>query len=186
MNGYQSILPYAPTAQPIHLNVPRILISHSSHDKMFCDIFVELLASIGFTNKTLIYTSKPEFAIPVGKDIYEYLRKHLNREIWVFFMLSDNFYKSAACLNEMGAVWIKQSRNFSILLPNFKHEDIKGVINPNQHTLDLCDHVRLTEMLNLFRRVWQLPINSMRWEAVKNEFVEKISKHYKDAHRGLE
>ena len=184
MNSYYTVQSYTPTSQPIHINVPRILVSHSSQDKEFCDKFVDLLASIGFTNKTIIYTSKPEFAIPVGSDIYEYLRRHLNREIWVFFMLSDNFYKSPACLNEMGAVWIKQSRHFSILLPDFKHEDMKGVINQNQHTLDLCDPVRLTEMINLFRRVWQLPINSTRWEAVKNDFVEKISMAYKDTNRG--
>jgi hypothetical protein len=84
-------------------------------------------------------------------------------------MLSQNFYQSPACLNEMGAVWIKQSRCFSMLLPGFKHEDIKGVINRNQHTLDLCDPVRLTELLNEFSQTWGQMIEPTRWESVKNK-----------------
>ena len=159
---------------------PRILISHSSDDKEFCDVFVEFLASIGFTSKTLIYTSKSEFAVPLGVDIYEYLRRNLERRrIWVFFMLSQNFYQSAACLNEMGAAWVKQNRCYSVLLPGFKHEDRKGAINPNQHTLDLCDPVRLTELSILFRKTWPLQIDNIRWEVIKNDFIENIRTFYK-------
>lgn len=161
-------------------NPPRILISHSSDDKEFCDNFVELLVSIGFTNYSLIYTSKSEFGVPLGKDIFEYLRGNLeNRRLWVFFMLSNNFYKSEVCLNEMGAAWVRQHRCFSILLPKFKHEDIKGVINRNQHTIDLCDPVRLTELLNIFRQTWQKSlINDIMWESTKNSFVKKIRTYY--------
>lgn len=163
------------TLQPIY---PRILISHSSLDKDFCDVFVELLAAIGFSDKTLIYTSKSEFGIPAGADIYEYLRNHLKRKIWVFFMLSENFYSSAACLNEMGAVWIKQSRSFGVLLPGFKHNDMKGVINKNQHTLDLCDPARLAELLDNFRKIWALPVNNTRWASLQQKFIEDIKKFY--------
>lgn len=164
--------------QSLQSTFPRILISHSSLDKEFCDVFVELLASIGFTERTIIYTSKPEFAVPLGADIYYYLRNHLKRDIWVFFMLSRNYYKSAACLNEMGAAWIKQSRCMSVLLPGFKHEDRKGAINLNQQTLDLCDPVRLTELLNWLKQVWRLPITSTRWTSIQYSFIEKIKTFY--------
>jgi len=159
-------------------SLPRILISHSSLDAKFCDVFVELLASIGFTSKTIIYTSKSEFAVPLGNDIYDYLRNRLQRKIWIFFMLSQNFYQSAACLNEMGAAWVKQSQYFSVLLPNFKHEERKGAINLNQQTLDLCDPVRLTELLDLFRKTWRLRIDSTRWTAVQYKFVDEMKKLY--------
>lgn len=164
--------------------LPRILISHSSLDKDFCDVFVELLASIGFTNRTIIYTSKSEFAVPLGKDIYYYLRNHLERDILVFFMLSQNYYQSPACLNEMGAAWVKQSRYYSVLLPGFKHEDRKGAINLNQQTLDLCDPVRMTELLNLFKRTWTLPINSTRWAALQQSFIESMKKLYSNPKDG--
>jgi len=159
-------------------SLPRILVSHSSLDAKFCDVFVELLASIGFTKKTIIYTSKSEFAVPLGDEIYEYLRDHLRRKIWVFFMLSKNFYQSTACLNEMGAAWIKQSRYFSVLLPGFKHKDRDGAINLNQQTLDLCDPVRLTELINIFRKTWRLHIDDIRWAAVQYKFIGEMKKFY--------
>ena len=179
MNSIYSAPPYMPPSQPAYPAHPRILISHSTLDKEFCDLFVELLASLTFTNKTIIYTSKPEFAVPLSADIYEYLRKSLEkRSIWVFFMLSENFYNSAACLNEMGAAWVRQSRYYSVLLPNFEHKDRKGAINLNRQTLDLCDPVRLTELFELFRKTWNLPINNTRWASIQYSFIEKIKTLY--------
>ena len=176
-------IPFAPQVLSESLNgeiLPKILISHSSADKHFCDIFVEFLVSIGFTQDTLIYTSKSEFAVPLGKDIYDYLRFNLNSKIWVFFMLSQNFYGSPACLNEMGAAWVRQTRYYSVILPGFKHEKRKGAINLLEQTLDLSDPVRLTELLGLFRETWDLPIFETRWEAVKQEFTEKMKKLYEN------
>jgi hypothetical protein len=159
MNGFYPVPLYTQPSQPIYPVPPRILISHASRDKEFCDAFVEFLVSIGFSSNTIIYTSKSEFAVPLGVDIYEYLRKNLEkRSIWVFFMLSQNFYRSAACLNEMGAAWVRQSNYYSVLLPNFTHTKRKGVINLNQQTLDLCDPVRLTELLNYFVKNGDCPL----------------------------
>ena len=170
---------YTPHYMPRQQSPPRILISHSSLDSEFCDVFVELLASIGFTDKTLIYTSKSEFAVPLRTDIYEYLRGNLEgRSMWVFFMLSHNFYQSAACLNEMGAAWVRQSRYYSVLLPGFKHEDRKGVINLNQQTLDLCDPVRLTELFHIFRKTWKLRTNDKRWTSLQYSFIKKMEELY--------
>jgi hypothetical protein len=179
MSGFYPVPNYLHPSQSMAIKTPRILISHSSLDKDFCDVFVELLVAMGFTRNTIIYTSKSEFAVPLSTDIYEYLRQNLEkRSIWVFFMLSHNFYKSAACQNEMGAAWVKQSKYFSVLLPAFKHTRRKGVINLNKQTLDLCDPVRLTELLKLFRSKWKLPINDIEWVSVQNEFIEKFKKLY--------
>ena len=157
---------------------PKILISHSSLDKEFCDVFVDFLVSLGFSSNTIIYTSKSEFGVPSGYDIYDYLRKYLNRKILVFFMLSKNFYGSATCLNEMGAVWVKQIPFFSVLLPEFEHKDMKGVINLNEHTLDLCDPIRLTELVKIFCRTWGGRIDSIEWESIKNNLINKMKKFY--------
>ena len=171
-------IPFAPQviSQSLHdeIQLPKILVSHSSEDKYFCNIFIEFLASIGFTEDTLIYTSKSEFAVPLGKDIFDYLRIHLNNKIWVFFMLSHNFYNSPPCLNEMGAAWVKQSQYYSILLPGFKHEERKGAINLKEQTLNLSDPVHLTQLLHLFRKTWSLTITDTRWAAIQTEFIEKI------------
>ena len=139
-----------------------------------------MMASIGFTEDTLIYTSKDEFAAPLGVDIYKYLRDNLEQDIWVFFMLSSNFYQSAACLNEMGAAWVRQSRYFSVLLPGLTHEDRRGAINLNEQTLDLCNPVRLTELMGFFREKWGLTISDNRWESTKNSFIAKMKTLYEN------
>jgi hypothetical protein len=179
MNGYYPATFYMQQSQPIYQSPPRILISHSSLDKNFCDVFVELLVSMGLTSNSIIYTSKTEFAVPLGVDIYEYLRKNLEkRNLWVFFMLSQNFYRSAACLNEMGAAWVRQSKCYNILLPNFKHTKRKGVINLNEQTFDLCDPVRLTELKKMVCKRWRLSIDDKRWAAVQYDFIEKMKQLY--------
>ena len=157
----------------------KILISHASADKDFCDIFVKLLTDMGFSNKTLIYTSKSEYGIPEGKDIYTYLQQSLNTKIWVFFMLYKNYYESAACLNEMGAAWVRNSRYTSILLPGFQHKDIKGAVNPRQITLNLCDPIMITGLRNDFLKAgWKSSMDNLVWESIKNQFVETIKPYY--------
>lgn len=168
----------ASTVQMNSMYPPRILISHSSKDAAFCDLFAEFLVSLGFTNKTIIYTSRSEFGIPAGADIYDYLRNNLNRKLLVFFMLSANFYSSTACLNEMGAAWVKQNAYYSILLPGFTHKDIDGAINPRKMTLDLCDPVRLTELKDAFKSTWTLPLNNARWTSIQYDFIEKMKQLY--------
>jgi len=175
-------IPFAPQniSEPLHdeMQPPKILISHSSDDKEICDMFVNFLNSIGFSNETLIYTSKAEYAVPLGKNIFDYLRDNLDSKIWVFFMLSKNFYKSPACLNEMGAVWVKQSKYFAVLLPGFNYEEMKGAINPSEPFFDLTDAVRLTELLGIFRETWKLSINETMWTSVQSDFVERMKSIY--------
>ena len=78
-------------------------------------------------------SSISEIGVPIKEDIYDYLRTLLDSEpIIPIFMLSENYYESAACLNEMGAVWITQKDYFTFLLPGFEFKQIKGAINPNK------------------------------------------------------
>ena len=47
----------------------------------------------------------------MGEDIYERFKSEFNSyDLWVFFMLSDNYYSSPVSLNEMGAAWILQKK----------------------------------------------------------------------------
>ena len=54
-------------------------------------------------------------------------------------MLSDNYYKSPACLNEMGAAWVLKKEYRSILLPGFDYKEIEGAINPRKIGIKLDD-----------------------------------------------
>jgi len=158
--------------------LPYILVCHASKDKEFCDIFVDFLESLGFPEEKMIYTSSDRFGVPPGTDIYDYLYQKLNEPVWVFFMESENFYKSPICMNEMGAVWIKGTKYYSFILPGLSHENRKAVINLNKASLDLRSLQQLLQLRNDIVDTWGLEIAEAKWLAKMDEFVKKIEKMY--------
>lgn len=159
---------------------PKIFISHSSADLEYVQPFVELLADIGLTNDNLFCSSAPDYAIPLNQDIYDYLASLFhNHKLYVIFMLSDNYYKSPVCLNEMGAAWVLKSEYTSILLPQFEYKDIKGAVNPNKIGMKLDDKEdllknRLGELKSLISKEFHISVPDGRWEKKRNAFIEDI------------
>lgn len=159
---------------------PKIFISHSSADLKYVEPFVELLADIGMTNDNLFCSSVPDYAIPLNQDIYDYLAS-LFREckLYVIFVLSDNYYNSPACMNEMGAAWVLKNEYTSILLPKFEYKEIKGAVNPNKIGMKLDDDdellkKRLGELKNIISEKFGISVPDMRWEKKRNDFISKI------------
>lgn len=157
----------------------KIFISHSSEDVEIVSEFVDLLADMGFTEDELFCSSIPDYGIPLSEDIYDYLAGLFrNYNIYVIFMLSQNYYKSPACLNEMGAAWVLKSDYVSILLPGFNYQEIKGAVNPRKIGLKLDDDEllkkRLGELINNLAKRTNKNIAEMRWERKRNKFIEDI------------
>lgn len=158
----------------------KIFISHSSADLKYVEPFVELLADIGMTNDNLFCSSVPDYAIPLNQDIYDYLAS-LFREckLYVIFVLSDNYYNSPACMNEMGAAWVLKNEYTSVLLPKFEYKEIKGAVNPNKIGMKLDDDdellkKRLGELKNIISEKFGISVPDMRWEKKRNDFISKI------------
>ncbi len=140
---------------------------------------------MGIPEKSMFCSSISETGVPIKEDIYEYLRNLLDSEqIIPVFMLSDNYYASAACLNEMGAVWMKQKDYFTFLLPDFEFSKIKGAINPDKRGISLSykterELQNLKEDLNQFREQMcnLLYIEKYRnWERKRNDFIAQIQR----------
>ena len=94
-------------------------------------------------------------------------------------MLSNNYYGSPACLNEMGAAWVLKNEYTSILLPKFEYKEIKGAVNPNKIGMKLDDEEellkkRLGELKNKITERFNISVPDMRWEKKRNDFIEKI------------
>ena len=159
---------------------PKIFISHASADLKYVEPFVELLADIGLSNDNLFCSSVPDYAIPLNQDIYDHLSSLFsNYKLYVIFMLSDNYYKSSACLNEMGAAWVLKTEYTSVLLPGFEYQEIKGAVNPNKIGLKLDDNEellkkRLGELKNIVSENFGISVLDMRWEKKRNDFVNTI------------
>ena len=120
-------------------------------------------------------------AIPWGKDIYEYLKGEFNdseKSLLVLFVLSDNYYKSPACLNEMGAAWILKKQYRSILLPGFDYKQIEGAINAQQKGIKLDDtnlNMQLNDIKSQFKEIFGLDVLSeSKWDRIRSDFMKKI------------
>ena len=95
-------------------------------------------------------------------------------------MLSEHYYASAACLNEMGAAWVLQSNYSTILIPGFKPCDIHGAINPNKKAIVIDDDRSARSSLNDFRQrvmgIFGLDCKDdiIVWEDNRNKFLDKV------------
>ncbi len=156
----------------------KIFISHASIDKKLVTAFVELLEGIGVDSEQIFFSSLSEYGIPFGADIYEYLRNEfLGNKVYVIFFLSEAYYQSVACLNEMGAAWILRSDYLTVLQPGFTFQEIKGAIDPRKIALDLNGDCRasLNKLFEQLKEKFLLKeISYNRWERYRERFMEQL------------
>lgn len=162
----------------------KIFISHSSRDMAFVRPLVQLLEQIGLNPENMFCSSIPGYNIPLGNNIYDYLKEQFkNYNLRVIFVLSENYYNSPASLNEMGAAWVLQHKYTSVLVPQFDFVDIKGVVDRMQISIKLdSDKMELKSRLNELRNTileefeikTSLSIQNI-WEQHRDSFIEKIS-----------
>lgn len=155
----------------------KIFISHSSQDGEVVRSFIKLLYGLGLKDNDILCTSSPTNKIPITENIYDYLNKYISEEkIYAVFFLSDNYYSSPICLNEMGAVWLKQSESLNILLPCFDFIDIRGVVSKDAVgiKLGLCDSETkssFNEFKNILSKMFYIDVSESRWEIIRDEFL---------------
>ena len=159
----------------------KVFISHSSEDQSYVWRIVDFIESIGLRNEQIFCSSVPGYAIPLNEDIFEHLKKQFQDfNIHVIFILSKNYYESVACMNEMGAAWVLQSKYTTVLLPGFDFDEIKGSINPRQIALKLdSDKMDIKEKLDqlkdmLISEFTLKPLQGVRWESKRDTFIMNI------------
>ena len=132
----------------------KVFISHASKDILAVKHIVELLELIGFDKSNMFCSSIEPYGIPTGMDIYEYLQKQFRDfELHVILMLSNNYYNSIACLNEMGAAWVLSCSQTVMLLPGFSFSDIDGAINPRKIAIQFRPGMNDTDLYNMKSRI---------------------------------
>lgn len=161
---------------------PKILISHASKDIGYVQLILNLFEDIGLTNEEVVCSSVPGYGIPLGADIYDWLASQFQEhDLYIIFALSEQYYQSPACLNEMGAAWVLKQDYDSILLPGFDYRQIVGAVNPNRIALKLDDNDtnnlkhRLLELKDKIVRKFSLrPVSETKWERNRDEFLRNI------------
>ncbi len=160
---------------------PKIFISHSTDDKPIVEKFVTMLEQIGVKQNQLFCSSITGYGIPQGAgDLYDFIRNEMsNDNLFVIMMLSQNYYNSPVCLNEMGAAWVKQSAYQSILLPGFRYSEIKGAVNPRKICFNLADkdirNCALNELKDrIIVHLGMSDITHSLWERFRDKFTSEI------------
>lgn len=158
-----------------------VFISHSSCDKEYTKAFVDLLFDIGLNEDDIVCSSYPGVGIPLREKVYDWLvEKFQEYDLHVIYFLSQNYYQSAASLNEMGAAWAMKQKWDGVLLPGFSFSDISGCIDSTQIGIKLDGDIdelkhRLGELKDDIVEEFGLrQISSTRWEKIRNSFIEKI------------
>ncbi len=153
-----------------------LFISHSEIDKNYIEAFIDLIKDIGINEKVdILCSSLPDYWIPVGQNIYDYLKNNLNNnEAYVIMFLSDNYYTSAACLNEMGAAWILSREVTAILLPTFEFNEIRGAIDPRNVSFKLDMKDRVKEFVGNLLVKYKVENCNNNLDKEIDEFINKI------------
>lgn len=161
----------------------QLFISHATADGPYIEAFVKFLEELGFDERSMFCSSVEGYGMKWGSKIYDYLADKFNNEdneLMVLFMLSDNYYDSAACLNEMGAAWVLKKDYRSILLPGFEFKDIVGAIDPREMAIKLDDKRLMTQLNDVkdqLTGIFELrDISSTKWDKVREELINKVNK----------
>lgn len=159
---------------------PIVFISHSSKDKDFVEALVSLLEEIGLNEDTLFCSSIAEYGVPLGENIFDYLKAQFQEhDIFVIFVHTPNYYQSPICLNEMGAAWILQADCCSFLSRDMKFEDMKAVVNSDTVCIKVDNgdaSIRLNELKDKLESIFgcsELSVN--KWERKRNMFLKLVN-----------
>lgn len=159
----------------------KLFISHSAKDSPYVKALVELLEDIGMPESAIICTSVPGYGIPGGQKIYDWLREQFSScDLLVVYVLSENYYGSAACLNEMGAAWLAKTEDRLVLLPGFEFSDIRGCVDSSKVGISLGGEsdelkMRLGELKDKLILDFDLQrLGDSRWERHRDAFIAKV------------
>ncbi|HDX9494787.1 TIR domain-containing protein [Bacillus thuringiensis] len=162
--------------QPVIIK-EKIFISHSSKDKKYGEALVKFLRGLGLQRNQIIFTSDDDYGIPLDMNIFEYLKAQINEGAYMIYLLSNNYYDSVACLNEMGAAWVVQNDYTVIGIPDFSFDNPKfssGAIDPRRIGFTLDNKKRLVEFKNKILDRFQLQVDEADWNRILDEHIVSL------------
>lgn len=153
-----------------------LFISHSSKDRAISKEIINLLEACGVPSNLIFNSSMPGYGVKPGEDWVETLKAKISTDGVVISLISENYYKSAVSLCEMGATWVLSKTHFPILIPPLTFEEVKGVI-PTKHGIMINDSERWSELKEELEKIFKVkPIPVAKWEGKKKDILERIEK----------
>lgn len=151
-----------------------VFISHCGKDATVAEMIKDYLVRTGIPDDQIFCSSVP------GNDVREQIcsevREQLKKTSICILILSEDFYKSAYCLNEAGIAWYhKDIRVIPIALPEIDQNNMQGFMN-SDYILRRPD--RVEDMSFLYEQVQgRLKTKSASPTTIIRE-TKKLSKQY--------
>jgi len=158
-------------------SIMKIFISHSSKNVNYGNALVELLTGIGIKSEQIVFTSNTAYGIPIGQNIFNWLRNRINEKPHVIYLLSQEYYSSIACLIEMGAAWVVENEHTMIFTPNFKldsYEFQNGAIDPREIGFYIDNEERLTAFIEILKNSFPIAHNLVLVNQKVKGFLKQI------------
>ena len=167
--------------EPKHISKIILFLSHSSMGKRYADALRDFITAIGVNDECLIYTSHPNHKIPLNENIFEYLRKNINQNVYMILLWSNSYLESPACMNELGALWVVRADYTNVFVPGFDFNSPKFkqcAVDSNKIGIELkSDSVcktRLIELKNNISKLFNLNVSEEKTSVLIDEFMNKI------------
>lgn len=155
----------------------KILISHSSKDKKYCDAFLQLFRRIGIDDEKIVYTSNSSTGIPLGRKIFQYLKEQFDDELYVLYVFSDDYFDSPATLNEMGAAWVTSSQYSAVAVPGFNYDNKKFLncaVEHDEFVGQITDPVRINQLKNELTEFFDIDLSENKWVDILAEYLNAV------------
>lgn len=121
----------------------KIFLSHSCLDCGVCDDIVKQLDLAGIPKDLIFYSSNDETGVQ-GSDFLDEIFTALDESRFNIILLSKNYMRSKACLNEAGIIWFKYKRRgipvYLVAVKRFYTRQLSGLMNSGN-----CQFHRLSE-----------------------------------------
>ena len=158
---------------------PKIFISHKTEDSDYAKAIIDMLIKLGINHTDIFCSSVQGYGIPFVYILIDTLYDQFDDyRLFVIFIHSPRYYKSAISLNEMGAAWILRSEHRSFLTSDCPFSLLTGVINSNEIAFKAGDESTEHLLYNFrddikdFFSLKELP--DAIWETTKKDFIDKV------------
>jgi len=156
----------------------KIFISHASANKEFGNALVDLLRSVIVGEQEIIFTSNTVYGIPNGKNIFDWLKVQITDKPFVVYLLSNQYYASIACLNEMGAAWVIENQHAILLTPTFDVDSKQfrsGAIDPREIAFRLNDEERMLAFIHDLKLNFNITTNPLLINQILKKYLREVN-----------
>ena len=153
----------------------RIFISHSHKDAFYASKVIDILEKIGVGSDRIFCSSVAGYGVPLGEDSLNEIKKWLNEDVVVIFLLSQAYYGSPVSLCEMGACWITGRKVFPILIPPMTFEEVGGVFNRHMGFY-INDGIHWSQLKEQIEDLFSISvkIQGARWEQFRSGLLQSL------------